>query len=726
MSATRSLAAYVASANTEDLPPSMLHEAKRTLVNILAVSLSASADSGSHALIDWARDEGAAPKASVVGSSLRTSAFNAAMVNGFLAHLQDYDDTHFPTVLHPTAPVWPAVLAVAEERGTSGRDTLAAFVLGAEAACRVAMSVHPWHYDMGWHITGTAGVFGAAAGAGRVLGLGADDMNTAIGIAGTFAAGVREVFGSHAKAMHPAKAASNGVQSARLATQGFTGADDILGGRRGFWQVLSPNGHSEEALLAGLGSRWELANNGLKPYANGVVSHPIQDAVITLRNEHGIAPEDVASIDAEVNPLVLELMNRAEPRRGLEGKFSFQHCAAAALVDGAGHDVAPVDDRRRAAHEYQIRIATECLGQGVSKLCRFVRDRAFFGYCAAEFHDPVADTGPGQLQKLGCRVGKGCHHMPDGERPERCHGQQSLGRRAGRLDVAPGHGKGNDLDRRDEVTDPDSRPIGQRRNRDGFRNQVAALHGAGIDLDEAVGRRHDIDAPAERLANLGACAGRRLCERGGCRVFFNVVGAEPGHRHPIDASLAQGVDVGSAQYATFAESGAGHSKRMSQYGSFAVQGWLQAEFHRQLAAAPPRRTLTTWARMAAAISAGARAPIASPTGPWIRAISESEKPSRRRRLQRAACVRVLPSEPTKKAGLRSATPRAASSSFGSWVSVITAVRESGPSDSIASSGHKSTTWTPGNLAPVANALRGSITMVSNPASTAIFTSGWAM
>ena len=171
MSATRSLAAYVASANTEDLPPSMLHEAKRTLVNILAVSLSASADSGSHALIDWARDEGAAPKASVVGSSLRTSAFNAAMVNGFLAHLQDYDDTHFPTVLHPTAPVWPAVLAVAEERGTSGKETLAAFVLGAEAACRVAMSVHPWHYDMGWHITGTAGVFGAAAGAGRVLGL---------------------------------------------------------------------------------------------------------------------------------------------------------------------------------------------------------------------------------------------------------------------------------------------------------------------------------------------------------------------------------------------------------------------------------------------------------------------------------------------------------------------------------------------------------------------------
>ena len=207
------------------------------------------------------------------------------------------------------------------------------------------MSVHPWHYDMGWHITGTAGVFGAAAGVGRILNLDAGQMNMAIGAGGTFAAGVREVFGSHAKALHPAKAASNGLQAAYLAQYGFTGADDIIGGRRGFWEVLSPNGHSEEALLGEFGARWELANNGLKPYANGVVSHPIQDAVIELRNAHSLKAEDVASIEARVHPLVLELMNRPEPKRGLEGKFSFQHCAAAALVDGAGHDAQFSDER---------------------------------------------------------------------------------------------------------------------------------------------------------------------------------------------------------------------------------------------------------------------------------------------------------------------------------------------------------------------------------------------
>ncbi len=241
--------------------------------------------------------------------------------------------------------MWPAVLAAAEDTGASGREACAAFVLGAEAACRVAMSVHPWHYDAGWHITGTAGPLGAAAGAGRLLGLSAEQMAHALGAAGTQAGGVREVFGSDSKALHPAKSAANGLQAAQLAKAGFTSADDILGGRRGFWAVLSAAGHSEEQLLGGLGERWELANNGLKPYANGVVSHPIQDAVIQLRNEHGLSAKDVTAIHARVNPLVLELMDRPEPRRGLEGKFSFQHCAAAALVDGAGHDAQFSDER---------------------------------------------------------------------------------------------------------------------------------------------------------------------------------------------------------------------------------------------------------------------------------------------------------------------------------------------------------------------------------------------
>jgi 2-methylcitrate dehydratase PrpD len=342
---TLTIAEFITGVQDSDIPDKIVHQAKRTLINLMAVSLAAAFDEPSAILARRIEAEGSAPGATVIGRGLRTSPASAALLNGYLAHLYDYDDTHFPTVLHPSAPVWPAVLALAEQRGLSGRETLTAFVLGAEVACRVATSVHPWHYDQGWHITGTAGAFGAAAGAGKVLGLTAAQMVHALGVAGTQASGVREAFGSHTKALHPAKAASNGLQAALLAQDGFTGPEQIIEGRRGFWAVLSPGGHSKPALLEGLGQRWELERNGLKPYANGVVSHPIQDAIISLRNIHGITPDQVSSITARVHPLVLELMNRPAPTTGLEAKFSFQHCAAAALVDGAGHPAQFTDER---------------------------------------------------------------------------------------------------------------------------------------------------------------------------------------------------------------------------------------------------------------------------------------------------------------------------------------------------------------------------------------------
>ncbi len=342
---TQLISNFVITTDYNDLPDWCIHEAKRTLLNMLAISLSASEAHGAKILIEWAEHEEASKKSAIIGTGLRTSPSNAALVNGFLCHLQDYDDTHFPTILHPTAPVWPAVLALSENLGTSGRDTLCAFTLGAEVACRIAISVHPWHYDQGWHITGTAGVFGAAAGAGKVIGLDNSQLTNALGVAGTLSAGVREVFGTHGKPLHAGHAAENGLRAAKWAQVGFTGGNDIIGGRRGFWAVASRDGHSEEALVGDFGKRWELKMNGLKPFANGIVSHPIQQAVIELRNEFSLKAEQIDSIEARVHPLVLELMNRANPQVGLEGKFSFQHCAAAALIDGAGHDAQFSDEK---------------------------------------------------------------------------------------------------------------------------------------------------------------------------------------------------------------------------------------------------------------------------------------------------------------------------------------------------------------------------------------------
>ena len=339
------LAEFITSVELGTVEPTIQHEAKRTLVNLLAVSLSASQHNTASSLFNLIAEEGGNPRASIISQKSKVNIYQAAFANGYLAHLQDFDDTHFPTVLHPSAPVWPAVIAVGQALNSSGATVLEAGIIGLEIACRAAMSVHPWHYDMGWHITGTAGVFGAAAGSARLLGLSENETIQALGLAGTQSAGVRETFGTAGKPMHAGHAAAAGANSALLIKKGFSGPTTIFSGRRGWWAVYSPNGYDSEKLTGRLGKDWELLKNGLKPYANGVVSHPIQDAVIRLREENQLAPEDVTSIDLRVNPLVFELMNRPTPMTGLDGKFSFQHCAAAALVDGAGTDEQFTDQR---------------------------------------------------------------------------------------------------------------------------------------------------------------------------------------------------------------------------------------------------------------------------------------------------------------------------------------------------------------------------------------------
>ncbi|HIE84482.1 MAG TPA: MmgE/PrpD family protein [Dehalococcoidia bacterium] len=339
------LAEFITSLELSSVESTIQHEAKRTLVNLLAVSLSASQHPTASSLFDLIDEEGGNPRASIISQKNKVSIYQAAFANGYLAHLQDFDDTHFPTVLHPSAPVWPGVIAVGQALNSSGTAVLEAGIIGLEIACRAAMSVHPWHYDMGWHITGTAGVFGAAAGAAKLLGLSETETIQALGLAGTQSAGIRETFGTAGKPMHAGHAAASGVNSALLIKKGFSGPTTIFSGRRGWWAVYSPDGHDSQRLTTRLGEDWELLNNGLKPYANGVVSHPIQDAIIKLREENQLSPEHVKSIDLKVNPLVFELMDRPRPMTGLDGKFSFQHCAAAALVDGAGTDAQFTDER---------------------------------------------------------------------------------------------------------------------------------------------------------------------------------------------------------------------------------------------------------------------------------------------------------------------------------------------------------------------------------------------
>src|SRR5919199_6427821 len=333
MSGTQRLAEFVAGARLADVPAATRHEAKRAILDNLGVALGAADDPGVAIARRVALELGGNPQATLWADGRRTSVTQAALVNGIMSHILDYDDTHLPTILHPSGPLVAATVPLAEWLGSSGRDLLAAYVLGFEVEARVSLSVYPEHYDVGWHITGTAGTLGAAAAAARLLGLDAERTVWALGAAVTQAAGLREMFGSMCKSLHVGKAASNGLLAALLAREGYTSSATPIEGRRGFGAVLSTK-FDEAELTEGLGERWELERDGFKPYACGVVTHPAIDGARRLR-ALGYEPDAVARLDAYVHPLVLELCGKTEPQVGLEGKFSIYHCIAMGFLEDA-------------------------------------------------------------------------------------------------------------------------------------------------------------------------------------------------------------------------------------------------------------------------------------------------------------------------------------------------------------------------------------------------------
>lgn len=336
MGATEKLARFIVEFPGEQIPESIFHQGKRCFMNFLAVALYASRDPSVDILLDLMREEGGKRLASVVGRRFRTTLQNASLANGYLGHHQDYDDTHFSTIIHPSSPIFPGALAVAEHLGVSGRDFLVASVLGIEAACRIGCVIAPAFREAAsfWHITGTCGVFGSAAAAGRLLRLNRDRMVHGLGIAGTQACGLREVFGSMCKPFHAGHAAQRGVLAALLAQRGFTSTDAILEGKRGFVAVMAA-GYDLDKAMADLGERWELPQVGLKPYACGLANHALVDAMFALRSKEGVTPENVESISGSVRALAPALATRRHPTTGLEGKFSYHHSMASVLVDGA-------------------------------------------------------------------------------------------------------------------------------------------------------------------------------------------------------------------------------------------------------------------------------------------------------------------------------------------------------------------------------------------------------
>jgi 2-methylcitrate dehydratase PrpD len=340
---TAQVSEFVAQHRWTDLPADVRREAKRSLLNYFAVALGGCIEAPiEKALVTMRRFCGPAT-ASIVGRSERSDLLNAAFVNAMSANVFDFDDTHPATIIHPTAPVAPAVFAFAETFGLSGQDLLLAFALGAEIECRIGNAVSPGHYRRGWHITSTCGVFGAACAVGKALGLDARSIGWAIGNASVQACGLVEGLGTMSKSISVGNSARNGTLAALLAKDGFSGPEHPLEGAYGFLRVTSDNPDFAQ-ITEGLGSRWELLKNTYKPYPVGVVLNPVLEACLALRRDADVDTSRIERIEIVGHPLLRERTDRPDVTTGRQSQVSAQHAVGVSLLRGtAGVD--DFDDR---------------------------------------------------------------------------------------------------------------------------------------------------------------------------------------------------------------------------------------------------------------------------------------------------------------------------------------------------------------------------------------------
>src|SRR5579872_264804 len=328
---TARLAHQVVATRWDDIPREARQQAKRSLLNFFAVALAGCrTETVETALRSLAEFSGGKPT-TIIGRGERIDALSAAFLNAASANVHDFCDTHTPTVIHPTAPVAAALLALSELRTVSGSDLLLALVLGNEVQARIALAISPSHYNRGWHITSTCGVFGAAAAAGKLMALGERELIWALGIAATQSAGLCECLGTPAKSVSVGNAARNGLLSTLLAAKGLEGPREPLAGPQGLYHALAEN-PDLSLITEGWGDRWEIMATSYKPYPCGFVIHPVLDCVLDWRRDHPDA--EVVRVAVAGNPLLAVRADRPNISTGREAQVSVQHAVAAALLFG--------------------------------------------------------------------------------------------------------------------------------------------------------------------------------------------------------------------------------------------------------------------------------------------------------------------------------------------------------------------------------------------------------
>ena len=332
----------------EALPADVCDSVRSRVLDIVGLCLAATTLPTSAAATQWAAAQGGAPQAHAVGLGQALPANQAAFVNGVLAHSLDYDDTHLPSVLHPSASVVPAALAAAECAGASGRDLVAAVAVGLELCVRLGMAGYDrsagnsLFFERGQHATSICGAVAGAASAAVLLGLGADGAANAMGIAVSMASGVLEAnrTGGTVKRLHCGWAAHAGVTAAQLTERGFTGPPTALEGRFGFFEAFLGGRFDADELTGGLGTHWETPGIFFKPYPANHFTHAGIDAALALRAQ-GLRAQDVANAVLGVAAPTVRTIGepidvKRRPATGYQAQFSGPYTVAAALIGGGG------------------------------------------------------------------------------------------------------------------------------------------------------------------------------------------------------------------------------------------------------------------------------------------------------------------------------------------------------------------------------------------------------
>jgi len=335
MGTTEKLAQFIVETGYEDIPAQVVHAAKRVMIDTLGVMIAGSREPAVEIISSFVRSLGGKPRAWVVGKGFRTSAPNAALANGTMAHALDYDDVQQVGVGHPTAALLPAVLAIGEEFGTSGKAVLAALVLGFEVWSKLAASgANP--RVLGFHPTAVLGSMGAAAAAAKLLELDIKQTQMVLGLAASHAMGMGRNRGTMTKPYHAGNAARSGVTTAMLVREGFTAAPDLIEGQFGFCNAFAGgNGGDDSKVTENLGNPYSIVSPGVgvKKYPTCHFTHRAIDALLQMAGKYRICPNDIAEIESHVGYLAGNALVFEEPVNCLQGKFSMQFCLATALLE---------------------------------------------------------------------------------------------------------------------------------------------------------------------------------------------------------------------------------------------------------------------------------------------------------------------------------------------------------------------------------------------------------